>query len=110
MQTIKELSGITEIPWGIDGCSVPTFVLPLENAARMFAFLADPQQAPAKYQEGLESTFQAMKAFPVMVAGHGELDTVLTEGLSDAVSKGGAEGYEGVALREYTLWALGCHI
>ncbi len=107
LQTIKDLSGITDIPWGIDGCSVPTFALPLENAARMFAFLAEPQHAPAKYQEGLESTFQAMKAFPVMVAGHGELDTVLTEGMSDAVSKGGAEGYEGVALRNTPHGPLG---
>ncbi len=107
LQTIKDLSGLTDIPWGIDGCSVPTFVLPLENAARMFAFLADLQKAPAKYQEGLESTFQAMKAFPVMVAGHGELDTVLTEGLPEAVSKGGAEGYEGVALRDTPYGPLG---
>lgn len=107
LQTIKDLSGVDTIPWGIDGCSVPTFVLPLENAARMFAFLADPSKAPEKYQEGLEKTFEAMKAFPVMVAGHGELDTVLTEGVSGAVSKGGAEGYEGVALRETPHGPLG---
>lgn len=107
VQTIKALSGVDNILWGIDGCSVPTFVLPLENAARMFAFLADPQHAPAKYQEGLESTFQSIKAFPVMVAGHGELDTVLTQGLSGAASKGGAEGYEGVALRESPYGPLG---
>jgi L-asparaginase II len=107
LQTIKDLSGIEDIPWGIDGCSVPTFVLPLENAARMFAFLAEPQKAPTTYQEGLEGTFQAIKAFPIMVAGHEELDTVLIQGLSEAVSKGGAEGYEGVALRDTPYGPLG---
>jgi L-asparaginase II len=110
LQTIKDLSGVTDIPLGIDGCSVPNFMLPLDKAAHMFALLADPQHAPANYQEGLETTFQSMRAYPDMVAGEGELDTVAMQTIPDAASKGGAEGYQGVALRTTDYGPLGIAI
>jgi L-asparaginase II len=107
LQTIKDLSGLQDIPWGIDGCSVPTFILPLENAAQMFALLADPSQAPTNYQDSLETTFGAMRAYPEMVAGPAELDTVLMQNVSGAAVKRGADGYCGMALRETPYGPLG---
>jgi L-asparaginase II len=107
LQTIKDLSGVTNIPWAIDGCSVPTFVLPLENAARMFALLASPASAPVKYQESLEAAFQAMQQYPEMVAGVGEIDTVIMQNISGAVAKRGGEGYYGLALRDTAYGPLG---
>jgi L-asparaginase II len=107
LQTIKDLSGLDDIPMGIDGCSVPNFMLPLDKAAMMFALLADPTQAAATYREGLAATFQAMRAHPEMVAGEGELDTVLMQHMPDVASKGGAEGYQGLALRSTAYGPLG---
>jgi L-asparaginase II len=107
LQTIKDLSGLDDIPFGIDGCSVPNFMLPLDKAARMFALLADPKHAPTNYQDGLEATFQAMRAHPEMVAGEGEMDTVLMQHMPDVASKGGAEGYQGLALRSTAYGPLG---
>lgn len=102
-QTIRDLAGVQEVPFGIDGCSVPAFVLPLANAARMFARLAAPDTAPSKYQAGLQSTYEAMRAHPDMVSGAEGMDTVLMGTLPHFASKGGADGYYGMALRK-TQW------
>lgn len=100
LQTLRELSGINTIPYGVDGCSVPTFVLPLAPAARMFALLAKPEAAPGKYQAGLEHVFGAMRSHPDLVAGPGSIDTVLMEKVPGLLAKRGADGYYGIALRE----------
>ncbi len=103
LQTLRDLSGQSHIPYGVDGCSVPTFVIPLASAARMFALLAQPKAAPAKYQEGLEGVFRAMRQHPDLVAGPHSIDTVLMQKLPDLVAKRGADGYYGLALRN-TRW------
>jgi L-asparaginase II len=101
--TLRALADIQEIPYGIDGCSVPAFILPLQNAARMFALLADPAAAPVQYRDGLERTYLAMRAHPEMVSGEGGMDTELMRMLPDFACKGGADGYFGMALRD-TRW------
>lgn len=103
LQIIRDLSGLSEVPYGIDGCSVPAFIPPLAPAARMFAQLADPASAPAKYQAGLQKTYESMRAFPEMVAGPQSMDTVLMQRLPNIAIKRGAEGYGGIALRD-TKW------
>ena len=90
---MRDLSGAQNIPYGIDGCSVPAFVLPLVNAARMFAHLAAPDSAPSKYQPGLQTTYTSMRAHPDMVSGVDGMDTVLMSMLPDFASKSGADGY-----------------
>jgi L-asparaginase II len=106
-QTIRDLSGVQDIPFGIDGCSVPVFVLPLDKVAWMFAQLAQPASAPDKYRVGLERAFQAMKTHPDMVAGEGEIDTVLMQTVPGLVCKQGADGYYGISLRETKYGPLG---
>jgi L-asparaginase II len=111
-QIVRELSGVQEIPFGIDGCSVPVFVLPLDKAAWMFAQLANPQGvnsqgAPEKYRDGLEQAFNAMKTHPDMVAGESEIDTVLMQHVPGLVCKQGADGYYGISLRETKYGPLG---
>jgi len=103
LQTMRDLSGQPHIPYGMDGCSVPTFVLPLASAARMFAVLADPKAAPIRYQEALEAVFRAMRQHPDLVAGPRSIDTVLMQTISHLLAKRGADGYYGMALRE-TRW------
>lgn len=106
-QTIKDLSGVQDIPFGVDGCSVPVFVLPLDKAAWMFLQLAIPQSAPEKYRDGLERAFQAMRTYPEMVEGEGGIDTVLMQTVPNLAVKRGAEGYYGMALRESKYGSLG---
>lgn len=106
-QIMRVLSGEQEIPYGVDGCSVPVFILPLNKAAWMFAQLANPESAPEKYRDGLDHAFRAMKKFPEMVAGEGEIDTVLMQQIPGLVCKQGADGYYGIALRETKHGPLG---
>lgn len=78
-----------------DGCTVPAFAMPLTNAALAFARLVDPA-APA----GCRRVVAAMQAYPHLVAGHGALDdTLMRAGAGAIVSKGGAEGYQGLGIR-----------
>ncbi len=84
---------------GIDGCSAPTFAAPLRNAAMAFARLADPSSLPEPRASALRRIFHAMSSHPDMVAGPGAFDTVLMQvGGGKIVSKGGAEGYQALAV------------
>lgn len=107
LQTLRDLSGFKPISYGVDGCSVPTFVLPLAPAAQMFALLAQPEAAPPKYQEGLEEAFRAMRQHPDLVAGPQSIDTVLMQKLAHLVAKRGADGYYGMALRDTNWGSIG---
>jgi L-asparaginase II len=78
-----------------DGCTVPAFAMPLANAALAFARLIDPD-APAACRH----VVAAMQAHPHLVSGHGALDdTLMRAGAGAIVSKGGAEGYQGLGIR-----------
>jgi L-asparaginase II len=78
-----------------DGCNVPAFALQLANAALAFARLHDPA-APASCRR----VVAAMQAHPHLVSGHGALDdTLMRAGAGSIVSKGGAEGYQGLGIR-----------
>ncbi|RDI95609.1 asparaginase [Meiothermus sp. QL-1] len=107
LQILRELSGHAHIPHAVDGCSVPTFALPLAPVARMFALLAAPEAAPARYQEGLEGVFSAMRQHPELVAGPHSIDTVLMRRVPGLLAKRGADGYYGLALRESRLGPVG---
>jgi L-asparaginase II len=83
------------IPVASDGCTVPAFALPLANAALAFARLVDPA-APAACRQIVD----AMQTHPHLVSGHGALDdTLMRAGAGAIVSKGGAEGYQGLGIR-----------
>jgi L-asparaginase II len=101
LQTFAEMVDVAaeEVLIGIDGCSAPTFAIPLRNAALGYARLADPTGLPDPRAGALRHIFQAMVAHPLMVAGPNRFDTCLMEvGAGKIVAKGGAEGYQGIAL------------
>ncbi|MEI2691386.1 MAG: asparaginase [Anaerolineae bacterium] len=78
-----------------DGCTVPAFALPLSHVALAFARLMEPDAPPERRR-----IVAAMQAYPHLVSGHGELDDMLMQaGAGSIVSKGGAEGYQGVGIR-----------
>jgi len=88
-----------EVELGTDGCSAPNFAVPLYNAACAFARLADPHDVPARRAKALRHIFRAMAAYPEMIAGEGQFDTRLMKVSGGQIlSKGGAEGYQAVAL------------
>jgi L-asparaginase II len=91
-----------EIGVGTDGCSAPTFHLPIEAAARGYAALAYSRGAEleAEIGEALERIVQAMAEAPEMVAGPGRFTTRLIAATGGrVVGKEGAEGFYGLAVR-----------
>jgi len=89
----------SQVQVGIDGCSAPNFAVPLRNVALAFARLCDPQELPEPRALACRAISSAMMAHPFMVAGPGRFDTRLMEvGAGMMVSKGGAEGYQGIGL------------
>ncbi len=81
-----------------DGCSAPTFSVPLSRLALGFARLADPARAPEELAAPLRRVRAAMAAYPRLFGGRDRFDTDLTATTGGAlVAKIGAEGLLGVA-------------
>ncbi|MEZ5926845.1 MAG: asparaginase [Hyphomicrobiaceae bacterium] len=77
----------------IDGCSVPTWALPLDGLARAFVRLASGEGVPAERRLAARRLLDATMREPDFVAGEGRLDTRLMH-LADGnvFVKTGAEG------------------
>jgi L-asparaginase II len=101
LSALADLAGLDEadIRVGTDGCSAPNFALPLRAAATAYARLADPSSLSQDRARACERIFDAMTGYPAMVSGEGRLDTVLMNSVPGVLSKGGAEGYQGLAIR-----------
>ncbi len=91
-----------QIGLGVDGCSAPNFAVPLRNAAAAYARLCDPANGDVGSEERIaacNTITAAMMANPDMVGGPNRFDTCLMQaGQGRIVSKGGAEGYQGIGL------------
>lgn len=83
---LAEMTGVDSAPWGIDGCGIPTFALPLAGIARGMARMADPDRTAAR------RIVEAMLAHPHLVAGSARLCTRFMEAAPTIALKGGAEG------------------
>lgn len=75
---------LDELTCGIDGCSVPTWAIPLRSLALGFARFT-------QIEEGRRIT-RAVRDHPFMVAGTGKFDTVVMSDVPDVFIKTGAEG------------------
>ncbi len=94
---------VNKIDLGLDGCSAPTFAMPLFNAALGMARLSDPQGMPPSRQAACKKIFEGMTGSPFMVAGPGRFDTLFMEKTGGTIlTKTGAEGYQvfGIPARE----------
>jgi L-asparaginase II len=88
----------------IDGCSAPTFAVPLAAAARSVARLGAPAGVPEPLARAAARLVAAMRAHPEMVAGDGRFDTdLMRTAAGRIVAKGGAEGVHVVAVPELRL-------
>ena len=77
---------IAGAPVGIDGCSVPSWAMPLYNTALGFAKLGDVENHSAAW------ILRAVRANPSMVAGKGSFDTKVMLAVPRLFIKFGAEG------------------
>lgn len=79
--------------WSPDGCSAPTWAIPLPNLALAFAKFADPSSLSTSKQQACKTIFDAVVKHPFMVAGTERYCTEMMQILGDkAFLKVGAEG------------------
>jgi L-asparaginase II len=84
---------------GIDGCSLPTWSLPLDALARGMARFGSGKDMPPTRAAAAKRLMQACFAAPVLVAGEGRFDTIALRALApNLFVKGGAEAVHCAAL------------
>ena len=84
---------ITQLPWGYDGCAIPTVALPLQRVAHAMARFGDVGRLNGARKEAVSRIHAALAANPYLVAGKDRLDTDLMERLApDVLVKVGADG------------------
>ncbi|MFN3765588.1 MAG: asparaginase [Aliihoeflea sp.] len=95
---------------GIDGCSIPTYAIPLADLARGFAKMATGQGLAEKRAAAAKRLIAACMAEPFYVSGTDRMDTrLMTVGAGRVFVKVGAEGVYCGALPELGLgFALKC--
>ncbi len=90
---------LTKAAVGTDGCSIPTYAIPLRHLALAFARVATGQGLRPGHAAAAQRLRQAVARAPQMVAGTGRLDTRLMQRLGERVfCKVGAEGVYCAAL------------
>ena len=104
-RALVEVSGVPEEALGLalDGCSAPTYRLPLAALAASFARVTSPASdgAPAQRRAACERMTAAVAAHPELLAGrHGRLCTAIVEASGGRLfPKIGAEGVYAVGER-----------
>lgn len=96
-RAVSSMCGIhrDDMIFGVDGCSAPVYAMPLSSFAWAIARLVDPVNLDEERQIACQRITSAMIAYPEMVAGPGQLDSVLMQVMNGKViAKGGAEGYQ----------------
>ena len=95
---------LSKAPVGTDGCSIPTYAVPLRHLAHAFARVATGVGLSPGHQRAAQRLRAAVAAAPFMVAGTGRFDTRLMERLGARVfCKVGAEGVHCAAVPELGL-------
>ena len=89
---------------GTDGCSIPTYAIPLRHLAHAFAKVATGSGLSADHARAARRLRQAVARAPEMVAGTGRFDSRLMAQLGERVfCKVGAEGVYCAALPQSGL-------
>jgi L-asparaginase II len=94
----------TQAPRGTDGCSIPTYAVPLRHLAHAFARFATGVGLRAGQARAARRLREAVAKSPFMVAGTGRFDTAVMQRLGARVfCKVGAEGVYCAALPDRGL-------
>jgi L-asparaginase II len=89
---------------GTDGCSIPTYAIPLQHLAHAFARVGTGVGLRAGHAQAAQRLRQAVAAAPFMVAGTGRFDTRVMAHFGERVfCKVGAEGVYCAALPQLGL-------
>jgi L-asparaginase II len=111
-ESMQEVTGFAhgEDNRGTDGCSIPTYAVPLRNLAKAFASMISGQGLPAGRATAARRLTEACMKHPFLVAGTGKVDTRLMQAAPGRIFvKMGAEGVYCGALPELGLgFALKC--
>jgi len=103
LYNISKLLGCSEedIILGIDGCTVPSFMITIQQISYLYALLADGGNTKEEYKDALTKIRNSMVAYPEMIDGYEEFYTELM-GHSDKrmIAKVGDEGLYCVAVPE----------
>ncbi|PPD14932.1 MAG: asparaginase [Methylobacterium sp.] len=95
---------LSKTAMGVDGCSIPTYAIPLKNIAAGFAQFANGAGLSPSRAGAVARLRKAVAASPFHVAGTGRFDTIAMETLRErAFIKTGAEGVYCGALPELGL-------
>lgn len=92
------LAGLTgevldEANRGVDGCSIPTYAVPLASLAGAFARFATQRGLPPARAAAARRIGNAIAANPYLLGGSGRFDTTVIQALGvRAIVKSGAEG------------------
>lgn len=93
-----------QVQIGRDGCSVPTFAVPLFNGALGWARLVKPDGFPENRSNAARQITSAMVNHPFFIAGPGRLDTRVMEiSKGNIISKAGAEAYQAAGIFEDSI-------
>jgi L-asparaginase II len=88
----------------IDGCSAPTYALPLTQMAAGFVKLARGTSPDPTFANALATVRDAMLSEPFFVSGDGRFDYDLARSFpGNVVNKGGAEAILGIGFRDPAL-------
>jgi L-asparaginase II len=70
-EAVRDMSGAAEgeLTTAIDGCSAPTFRMPLRGLAGAFARLSNPEELPPDRRAACERMLRAVAEHPVLIAG-----------------------------------------
>jgi L-asparaginase II len=95
---------LSKAPRGTDGCSIPTYAIPLRHLAHAFAKFGAGTGLRAGHSRAAKRLRQAVAASPFMVGGTGRFDTLVMQQLGERVfCKVGAEGVYCAALPQRGL-------
>lgn len=100
-KTLMEFACVDEaqIRFGIDGCGLPVYSIPLRNMALAYANLCDVNFMGGKYAKSQNYVVSAMTVHPEMIGGKGRFDTELMKHFGDRlIGKFGDEGVYCVGL------------
>ena len=91
LRTVRLITGLDDVPVGVDGCGVPVHALPLRGMARIYGSFSAPRDW-GELGSPVRRVLDAMQAEPYLVAGRDRIDTALMQSVPALVAKGGAEG------------------
>lgn len=95
---------ISQLPWGYDGCAIPSIAMPLQRIALAMARFGDVTQFTGERRTAVERIQAAVTSNPYMVAGKERLCTALMERLApNILIKVGADGVYTAVIPEHSL-------